>query len=158
MDETFLINTGFGTGNNKNYGIMGRPSTKFLMNYLLYRQNELTNVSIRAYGYGFEKYYFNVEMGPNNEFRFLSWGLTGSFVDMKEKTSGANGLLELSFSGGTRLSNKMRSFYLKATIDGNFHYGSNSQTLGPEKLSLREQSDNSVKELWPGFRIGILVH
>jgi len=92
---------------------------------------------MRAYGYGFEKYYFNVEMGPNNEFRFLSWGLSASYVDMKEKTYGANGLLELTFSGGTRISNKMKSLYLKASIDGNFHYGSNYLTMGPEKLSVK---------------------
>lgn len=158
VDETFLFNAALGTGNDKNYGIIGRPSTKFLMNYLLYRQNQFTNVSMRAYGYGFEKYYFNVEMGPNNEFRFLSWGLSVSYVDMKEKTYGANGLLELTFSGGTRISNKMKSLYLKASIDGNFHYGSNYLTMGPEKLSVKKQSDTSVKEFWPGFRLGVLMH
>jgi len=158
VDETFLVNTGIGTGNDKNYGIMGRPSTKFLINYLLYRQNNFSNVSMRAFGYGLEKYYFNVELGPNNEFRFFSVGLYASYVDMKEKTNGVNGLLELSLSGGTRLTNKMSGLYLKATIDGNFHYGSNDLTMGPKKIVLKAQSDSSVQEFWPGFRVGIILH
>jgi hypothetical protein len=63
----------------------------------------------------------------------------------------------LGFSAGSRLFPKNRSVYLYATIDANYFYSNNGQTLGPDKLTLAFGSSDELQkhQLWPGLCVGL---
>ena len=156
-DETFLMNFSISTGNIKNGGLLPTNKVKHIMGQIMYRQSGISDAKYRAYGWNWQKQYYNYSPDIMNEFYFFSIGVGTSYVDFADTGNKTNLLTELGFSAGTRLFPKNRSVYLYATIDANYFYSNNGQTLGPDKLTLAFGSSNELQkhELWPGLSVGL---
>jgi hypothetical protein len=156
-DETFLMNFSISTGNIKNSGLLPAAKVKHIMNQIMYRQSGISNNEYRAYGWNWQKQYYNYSQGIMNEFYFFSNGVGTSYVDFADAGNKTNLLSEIGFTAGSRLFPKNRSVYLFATVDANYFYSNNGQTLGPEKLMLtfRKEDELQKHELWPGLRVGL---
>jgi hypothetical protein len=95
-----------------------------------------------------------------NAFYFMSFGGTFSYVNFINVDNNFNLLSEIGYSIGSRIIPKNRSVYLYATIDMNYFYSNDGQSLGPDKIMIAFNSnDDLIKhELWPGISIGIKIH
>jgi hypothetical protein len=157
VDETFLMNFSISTGNIKNVGKLPASKVKHIMGQIIYRQSGISDVEYRAYGWNWQKQYYNYSPDIMNEFYFFSIGAGTSYVDFADAGNKANLLTELGFSAGSRLFPKNRSVYLYATIDANYFYSNNGQTLGPDKLTLAFGSSDELQkhQLWPGLCVGL---
>lgn len=160
IDETFLMNFALSTGNMKNAGMLPENKIKYIMNQLLFRQSRFSKSEYRAYGWGLQKQYFNYSPDIMNAFYFVSFGWTLSYVDFINIDNNFNVLTELGYSIGSRIIPKNRSVYLYATLDINYFYSNDGQTLGPEKLMIAFNSGDAPirHELWPGISIGIKIN
>lgn len=156
-DETFLMNFSISTGNIKNGGLLPTNKVKHIMNQIMYRQSNISKSAYRAYGWNWQKQYYNYSPDIMNEFYFFSIGAGTSYVDFSDADSKTNLLTEIGFTAGSRFFPKNRSVYLFATIDANYFYSNNGQTLGPDKytLVLGGDDDQQKHELWPGFSVGL---
>jgi hypothetical protein len=68
-------------------------------------------------------------------------------------------LTELGLTFGSRIFPKNRSIYLFATVDANYFYSDDGQTLGPEKLTFPQESNivRNTHEFWPGISAGVKI-
>jgi hypothetical protein len=157
VDETFLMNFSISTGNIKNGGLLPANKVKHIMNQITFRQAGISKSAYKAYGWNWQKQFYNYSPDIMNEFYFFSIGLGTSYVDFKDAGNKTNLLSEIGFTAGSRLFPKNRSVYLFATVDANYFYSNNGQTLGPENLTLSFGEGEGVKthELWPGISIGL---
>ena len=160
IDETFLMNFALSTGNMKNSGMLPENKIRYIMNQLLFRQSNFSKSEYRAYGWGWQKQYFNYSPDIMNAFYFMSFGGTLSYVNFINEDNKVNLLTVLGYSIGSRIVPKNRSVYLYATLDINYFYSNDGQTLGPEKLMIAFNSTDELTrhELWPGLSIGLKLH
>jgi hypothetical protein len=59
IDETFQMNFSLSTGNMKNSGLLPTSKIKYIMNQLIYRQSHVSKNEYRAYGWNWQKQYYN---------------------------------------------------------------------------------------------------
>ena len=130
IDETFQMNFALGTGNIKNGGLLPANKAKYIMNQVMFRQSNFSKNRYRAYGWNWQKQFYNYSPDIMNEFNFFSIGLGVSYVDFADVGDKTNLLSEVGFMVGSRLFPKNRSVYLYATIDVNYFYSNNGQSLG----------------------------
>lgn len=156
-DETFLTNYALSTGNIKNAGLLPGKYAKYIMNQISYRLSDFSKPDYKAYGWNWQKQFFNFQPDIMNEFYFFSINTGVSYVDFKDAGHRANLLTEVGFSAGSRLFPKNRSVYLFATIDANYFFSNDGQSLGPDgfALSFKDENKRQNHELWPGFNVGI---
>lgn len=159
IDETFLMNFSLSTGNMKNSGLLPTSKIKYIMNQIMFRQSHISKNEYRAYGWNWQKQYYNFSPDEMNELYFVSIGSGVSYVDFADIGNKTNLLTELGFSIGSRLFPKNRSVYLYATVDANYFYSNNGQSLGHEKLMLSfgSSDDQHRHEIWPGLSIGLKI-
>ncbi len=157
VDETFLMNVGLSTGNIKNAGLLPANKVIYIMNQLLFRQSHFTENEYRAYGWNWQKQLFNFSPDIMNEFYFFALSGGVSYVDFKEAGNKTNLLTELGITAGTRIFPKNRSIYLYASIDANYFYSNNGQSLGPDKMTVDQSpvDTNITQEFWPGLSVGL---
>ncbi|MEO0331208.1 MAG: hypothetical protein AAF223_05915, partial [Bacteroidota bacterium] len=135
VDETFLINFSISTGNIKNAGLLPARSLKRIMNQIMYRQSHFSESTYRAYGWNWQKQFYNYAPNITGEFYFVSLGFGTSYVDFAEAEHKTNLLSEIGLTVGSRLFYKNKSTYLFATLDANYFYSNDGQTLAPGNLS-----------------------
>ncbi|MEM9671202.1 MAG: LA_2272 family surface repeat-containing protein [Cyclobacteriaceae bacterium] len=159
VDETFLMNFAISTGNIKNGGLLPARSLKRIMNQIIYRQSHFSQSRCRAYGWNWQKQWYNYSPDITGEFYFFSLGFGTSYVDFTEAERKTNLLSEIGLTVGSRLFYKNRSTYLYATVDANYFYSNDGQTLAPDNLSrsFGEEGDRRTHELWPGLVVGLKV-
>jgi len=159
-DETFQMNFALGTGSIKNGGLLPAPKVKYIMNQILFRQSNISKNKYRAYGWGWQKQFYNYSPNIMNEFYFLSFGLSVSYVDFVNAENKANLLSEAGFTAGSRLFPKNRSVYLFASLDINYFYSNEGKTLGPDALTISfggEEGNRQKHEIWPGLSLGVRI-
>jgi hypothetical protein len=159
VDETFQMNYGLSTGNIKNSGRLPANKIIYIMNQLLFRQSHFSKNEYRAYGWNWQKQFYNYSPDIMGEFYFFSIGAGISYVDFKATGDKANLLTELGLTFGSRIFPKNRSIYLFATVDANYFYSDDGQTLGPEKLTFPQESNivRNTHEFWPGISAGVKI-
>ncbi len=159
VDETFMMNYSLTTGTIKNAGLLPANKIIYIMNQLMFRQSHFSKHEYRAYGWNLQKQYYNYAPDITNEFYFIGFGGGVSYVDFSGIDRNTNLLTEIGFSFGSRIFLKNRSFYPYITLDVNYFYSNNGQTLGPDKLMLSFGGTEGRKkhELWPGISIGLKI-
>lgn len=159
IDETFQMNFSLSTGNMKNSGLLPTSKIKYIMNQLIYRQSHISKNEYKAYGWNWQKQYYNYSPDIMNEFNFFIVGLGTSYVDFTNVGNKTNLLTEVGCSFGFRIFPKNRSVYLYATLDANYFYSNNGQSLGPKNFMLQfgRADDQKRHELWPGLGIGLKI-
>lgn len=157
IDETFQMNFALSTGLIKNSGLLPASKIIYIMNQVMFRQSHFSKHEYRAYGWNWQKQYYNYSPDIRNEFYFVSYGGGVSYVDFSGVDHNTNVLTEIGFTFGSRIFLKNRSFYPYITLDVNYFYSHNGQTLGPKKFMLPFGSEEGQKrhELWPGIIIGL---
>ncbi len=161
-DETFPFNIALGTGNSKNSAILERMKTKYVMNQFLYRKSSIGKSDYHAFGWLFEEQLYHHTPDPKDpyeEFYFYSGGIGLSNVFYKSEDPGLNLLAELNITGGSRISTKIPGIYIIGFIDLNYYYNNNGKSLAPEKFSrsFNEEGATRIREMWPGYGIGIQI-
>lgn len=156
-DETFQMNFALSSGNIKNVGLLPASKIIYIMNQIMFRQSHFSKHEYRAYGWNWQKQYYRYAPDITNELYFVSVGGGVSYVDFSGVDKNTNLLTEIGFSFGSRIIPKNRSVYLYGTLDANYFYSNNGQTLGPEKLMLSFGSTDGGRrhEIWPGLIIGL---
>lgn len=157
VDETFLMNFSISTGNLKNVGLLPARSLKRIMNQIMYRQSHFSESRYRAYGWNWQKQFYNYSPDITGEFYFISLGFGTSYVDFAEAEHKTNLLSEIGLTVGSRLFYKNKSTYLYATLDANYFYSNDGQTLAPGNISrsFSEEGARRTHELWPGIAVGL---
>lgn len=159
-DETFLMNFSLSTGLIQNSGMLPANKVIYVMNQVMFRQSHFLKHEYRAYGWNWQKQYYSYSPDIRNELYYVSVGGGVSYVDFSGIDSKTNLLTEIGLSFGSRIFLKNRSYYPYVTVDANYFYSNNGQTLGPEKLMLSFGSPDDGgrrHELWPGFIIGLKI-
>ncbi len=161
-DETFPFNIAIGTGNSKNSAIPERTKTKYIMNQFLYRKSEFGKSEFHAFGWMIEKQVYNHPMDPQSpydEFYFLAAGAGISNVFFKGSNPSLNLLGELRISAGSKISPKIPGIFIIGFVDLNYFQNDHGHSMAPENMSksFTNGDISNIREIWPGYGIGIQI-
>ncbi|WKZ60584.1 MAG: hypothetical protein QY309_03705 [Cyclobacteriaceae bacterium] len=158
-NDIFLQNYELSTGNYfKNSRVLEDRFNKSVQNSLIYSRTSWQG-NMWAMGYGLRKMYFIKSSMPGmGSFRFFSYGLDVQHINHGKSFSRELSLLvRPKILAGTRLSPKLHSIYVIASIDLNYyrnHSGMDINTLTQQE----EQAPTSVvQKLWPGYSLGVML-
>jgi hypothetical protein len=154
--DMFYYNIYLETGTMKNGAIRQKNSNRYFTSSLEYSFSPMNGSSFdRQYGLGFHKYYYNRTVTPGmNEKRFLQGALRVHYL----QTDGEDFELEnmyggLSAGAGYRLIDKL-SLYVTVRADLNYAW-----SYSEEQMDLPSWgSEIASGYVWPGFRLGVMVH
>lgn len=159
VNDIFLQNYEIATGNYfKNSRVLEDRFNKSVQNSLIYSRTSWQG-NLWAMGYGLKKMYFTKSSLPGmGSFRFFSYGLDVQHINHGKSFSRELSLLvRPKILVGTRLSPKLHSVYVVASIDLNYYRNHSGKDIDTLTQQTEQASTGVVQRIWPGYSLGVML-